>query len=96
MSSRHVCVYEPYCYSTHRHLVSHGAIMARACGVGIETSPCREEVVPIGVVLLGTASSQSSSCCESCLPLAVYHEPACEALRVTILDLIIADWKLVC
>lgn len=62
--------------------------MARAFGVGIETSPCCEDAVPIGVVELGTASSQPSSCFESCWLLSVYQEPACEDLRVTILDVI--------
>jgi hypothetical protein len=38
------------------------------------------------VVELGTASSQPSSCCESCLPLSVYHEPAWLGLRVTMLS----------
>jgi hypothetical protein len=64
---------------------SHGAMMARALGVGIATWPCCEDVDPIGVVELGTASSQSSSCFESCWPSFVYHEPAWVALRVTIL-----------
>lgn len=88
MSSRRVCLYEPryvFMFGTYR---SHGAIMARAFCVGIETSPCCEDVVPMGVVVLGTSSSQSSSCCESCLPLAVYHEPAWEALRVTIVKFV--------
>jgi hypothetical protein len=66
-------------------MISHGAIIARAFGVGIETSPCCDEAVPMGVVELGTASSQPSSCLESCCLLSVYQEPACEALRVTIL-----------
>lgn len=83
-SSRHACVYEPHRLLQYFMLIAHGAIMARACGVGIETSPCCEDAVPMGVVELGTSSSQSSSCWESCLPFAVYHEPACEALRVTI------------
>jgi hypothetical protein len=61
--------------------------MARAFGVGIETSPCCEDAVPMGVVELGTSSSQPSSCCESCLPLSVYQEPACEGLRVTMVCL---------
>jgi hypothetical protein len=68
------------------HSVAHGAIIARALGVGMETSPCCEDVEPIGVVELGTASSQPSSCCESCLPLSVYHEPAWLGLRVTMLS----------
>lgn len=59
--------------------------MARAFGVGIETSPCCDEAVPMGVVELGTASSQPSSCLESCWRLSVYQEPACEGLRVTML-----------
>jgi hypothetical protein len=66
-------------------MVAHGAMIARAFGVGIETSPCCEDVEPMGVVERGTASSQPSSCRESCWPLAVYHEPAWEGLRVTIL-----------
>lgn len=41
---------------------AHGAIMARAFCVGIETLPCCDDVVPMGVVVSGTASSQSSSC----------------------------------
>jgi hypothetical protein len=71
--------------SLHGHLVAHGAMMARAFGVGIVMLPCCEDVVPMGVVELGTSSSQPSSCCESCLPLSVYQEPACEGLRVTML-----------
>jgi hypothetical protein len=64
---------------------AHGAMIARAFGVGIATSPCCEDVEPMGVVELGTASSQPSSCWESCWPLAVYHEPAWEGRRVTML-----------
>jgi hypothetical protein len=60
-------------------------MIARASGVGIATSPSCEDAVPMGVVELGTACSQPSSCCESWLPLAVYHEPACEAARVTMM-----------
>jgi hypothetical protein len=65
------------------HLKAHGAMIARASGVGIGTSPSSEDAVPIGIAESGTASSQPSSCCESCFPLAVYHEPAWEGLRVT-------------
>jgi hypothetical protein len=41
----------------------------------------------MGVVALGTAPSQPSSCCDSSCPLSVYQEPAWVALRVTILVL---------
>lgn len=58
--------------------------MARAFEVGIETFPC-EEAETIGLVLPGTASSQPSSCRERTAPSSVYHEPACEGLRVTML-----------
>ena len=61
-------------------------MMARAFGVGIETWPCCEEAEPMGVVELGTASSQPSSCCERSCPLSVYQEPACVALRVTMVS----------
>jgi len=79
------CVSMSLVFSPRDFKVAHGAMIARAFGVGIETSPCSEDAVPIGVVEPGTASSQPSSCCESCLPLDVYQEPACEASRVTIL-----------
>lgn len=59
--------------------------MARAFGVGTETSPSFEETVPTGVIEPGTSANQLSSCCERRGPLSVYHEPACVALRVTIL-----------
>jgi hypothetical protein len=62
-------------------------MMARAFSVGIETSPSCEDAEPMGVVDLGTASSQPSSCCESSCPLSVYQEPAWVALRVTIVGL---------
>jgi hypothetical protein len=64
---------------------AHGAMIARAFGVGMEISPCCDDAEPMGVVELGTASSQPSSWRESCWPLSVYHEPACEGLRVTML-----------
>jgi hypothetical protein len=60
-------------------------MMARAFGDGIDTWPCCEEAEPIGVVESGTASSQPSSCCDSCCLLSVYQEPAWVALRVTML-----------
>jgi hypothetical protein len=83
MSIQHACVSMSLISSRQFYLEAHGPMIARASGVGIETSPSSEDAVPIGVVESGTASNQPSSCCESCLPLAVYHDPACEGLRVT-------------
>lgn len=83
MSIQRACVSMSLMSSALVHLEAHGAMMARASGVSIETSPSSEDAVPIGVVESGTASSQSSSCCESCCLLAVYQEPACDGLRVT-------------
>jgi hypothetical protein len=60
-------------------------MIARAFGVGIETWPCCEEAEPMGVVVSGTAPSQSSSCCDRSCLLSVYHDPAWVALRVTML-----------
>ena len=68
------------------HRIAYGAIIARALGVGIETSPCWDEAVPIGVVVSGTWASQPSSCCESLAPLLSYHEPAWEASRIAMLQ----------
>jgi hypothetical protein len=82
-SIQRACVSMSLMSSVCIHLEAHGAMIARAFGVGIETSPSSEDAVPIGVVESGTASNQPSSCCESCLPLAVYHDPVCEGLRVT-------------
>jgi hypothetical protein len=65
--------------------VAYGAMMARALGVGIATSPCCDEVAPMGVVELGTAASQPSSCCDKTWPLSEYQEPAWLDLRVTML-----------
>jgi hypothetical protein len=48
--------------SPHVFVIAHGAMIARAFGVGMETSPCCEDAEPMGVVELGTASSQPSSC----------------------------------
>jgi hypothetical protein len=59
--------------------------MARALRAGIVTFPCCDEVAPMGVVELGTAASQPSSCCERSWPLSEYQDPAWDGLRVTIL-----------
>jgi hypothetical protein len=84
-SIQRACVSMSLTSCIHIILVAHGAIIARAFGVGMETSPCCEDAEPIGVVELGTASSQPSSCPESCWPLSVYQEPAWDGLRVTML-----------
>ena len=63
-------------------MIAYGAMMALAFGVGMETSPCCDDAVPIGVVESGTASSQPSSCCERSWRLSVYQVPACEAERM--------------
>jgi hypothetical protein len=55
---------------------AYGAIIARAPDVGIDTAPCCEDVVPIGVVDEGTALRKASSWLESCDLLSVYQEPA--------------------
>ena len=60
-------------------------MIARACGVGIETWPCCEEAEPMGVVDSGTSPSQPSSCWDRSCLLSVYQEPAWVALRVTML-----------
>lgn len=60
-------------------------MIARALGVGIVTWPCWDDAEPIGVVELGTAASQPSSCCDRSCPLSVYQEPAWVGLRVAML-----------
>jgi hypothetical protein len=61
-SIQRACVSMSLASSPHVFVVAHGAMIARAFGVGIETSPCCEDAEPMGVVELGTASSQPSSC----------------------------------
>lgn len=65
--------------------IPYGPMMARASDVGTVTLPSCADMVPIGVIELGTSASQLSSCSERTGPLFVYHEPACVALRTTIL-----------
>ena|SRR5579871_4439476 len=60
----------------------YGAIIARAPDEGNSTGACLEEIVPIHSVFVGTAFSQPSSCDDSSLLLAEYHEPACVASRL--------------
>ncbi len=63
MNSPHVCMSMSLVFFHISTCVSsHGAIIARAFAVGIETGPCCEEVEPIGVLEAGTAASQPSSC----------------------------------
>jgi hypothetical protein len=63
----------------------YGPMMARASDVGTATLPSCADLVPTGVIELGTSANQPSSCSERTGPLFVYHEPACVALRTTIL-----------
>lgn len=76
MNSQHVCKLISLAVHFNTFNEAHGAIMARALDVGIVTSPCFDEAVPMGVDDEGTSSSQPSSCLESAFPLSVYHEPA--------------------
>lgn len=61
--------------------MAYGAMMALAPDTGIDTCPCCEDVVPMGLVELGTSASHPSSSCESTSPSAEYQVPACVALR---------------
>jgi len=65
--------------------IPYGPMMARASDVGTVTLPSCADLVPTGVIELGTSANQPSSCSERTGPLFVYQEPACVALRTTIL-----------